>query len=206
VNDTLRTLTFRLHLRRDCGEASVNTKPTTVRWILTRVSRVCGYGAARFVPLAPTPAAREPLTVPEEATLSERIKARATVLEFVSQYVGLKPTASGAIGLCPFHDDNHLSFGINVEGSYWHCFAGCGGVGDRPADHNLGCLGTFVPAHPKLKAHLICQCRKAIVDVRNPCLDPLLPSMHISCIPFIILPVCPKLAKDDRIQIDFTQL
>jgi DNA primase len=70
---------------------------------------------------------REPLTAPEGATRSEWVKASVTVLEFVSQYVGLKPTASGAIGLCPFHDDHHLSFGINVEGSYWHCFAGCGG-------------------------------------------------------------------------------
>jgi hypothetical protein len=66
---------------------------------------------------------------PEElaGTLSERIKASVTVLEFVSQYVDLKPTASGAVGLCPFHDDHHPSFGVNTEGNYWHCFAGCGG-------------------------------------------------------------------------------
>jgi len=50
-----------------------------------------------------------------------------TVMEFVSQYVDLKPTASGAIGLYPFHDDHHPSFGVNTEGNYWHCFAGCGG-------------------------------------------------------------------------------
>jgi DNA primase len=81
------------------------------------------------VPPEPTLLVREPLTAPEGATRSEWVKASVTVLEFVSQYVGLKPTASGAIGLCPFHDDHHLSFGINVEGSYWHCFAGCGGGG-----------------------------------------------------------------------------
>jgi DNA primase len=50
-----------------------------------------------------------------------------TVLESVSQYVDLKPMASGAIGLCPFHDDHNLSFGVNAEGNYWNCFAGCGG-------------------------------------------------------------------------------
>jgi len=44
--------------------------------------------------------------------------------DFVSQ---LKPTASGAVGLCPFHDDHHLSFGVNEEGNYRHCLAGCGG-------------------------------------------------------------------------------
>jgi hypothetical protein len=59
--------------------------------------------------------------------ISERIKASVTVLEFVSQYVDLKPTASGAVGLCPFHDDHHPSFGVNAEGNYWNCFAGCGG-------------------------------------------------------------------------------
>jgi DNA primase len=59
--------------------------------------------------------------------MSEKIKASVTVLEFVSQYVDLKPTASGAIGLCPFHDDHHPSFGVNTEGNFWNCFAGCGG-------------------------------------------------------------------------------
>ena len=43
--------------------------------------------------------------LPEEltGTVSDRIKASVTVLEFVSQCVDLKPTASGAVGLCPFH-------------------------------------------------------------------------------------------------------
>jgi hypothetical protein len=79
-----------------------------------------------FVPPQPAAAVTEP---PEEltGTLSERIKASVTVLEFVSRYVDLKPTASGAVGPCPFHDDHHPSFGINTEGNYWHCFAGCGG-------------------------------------------------------------------------------
>ena len=49
----------------------------------------------------------------EYCLILERIKASVTVLEFVSQYVDLKPTASGAVGLCP--------------GNYWDCFAGCGG-------------------------------------------------------------------------------
>ena len=66
---------------------------------------------------------------PQEPTgmVSERIKASMTVLEFASQYVELRPTANGAIGLCPFHDDHHPSFGVNSEENYWHCFAGCGG-------------------------------------------------------------------------------
>jgi hypothetical protein len=59
--------------------------------------------------------------------LSERIKAEISVIDFVSEYVRLKPTSSGAIGLCPFHDDHRSSFGVNVKGNYWYCFAGCGG-------------------------------------------------------------------------------
>jgi hypothetical protein len=79
-----------------------------------------------FVPPQPAAAVTEP---PGEltGTLSERIKVGVTVLEFVSHYVDLRPTASGAVGLCPFHDDHHPSFGVNDEGNYWHCFAGCGG-------------------------------------------------------------------------------
>ena len=60
-------------------------------------------------------------------TLSERIKARTTVLEFVSQFIDLKLGGKGAVGLCPFHDDTHPSFGIHDTDNYWHCFAGCGG-------------------------------------------------------------------------------
>jgi hypothetical protein len=79
-----------------------------------------------FVPPRPAAVTEEP---PEEltGTLSERIKASVTVLEFVSQHVDLKPAASGAVGLCPFHDDHHPSFGVSDEGNYWRCFAGCGG-------------------------------------------------------------------------------
>jgi hypothetical protein len=68
----------------------------------------------------------KPLEEPE-VTVSERIEASVTVLEFVSQYVGLKRTGSGGLGLCPFHDDHNPSLGVNDEGNYWHCFAGCGG-------------------------------------------------------------------------------
>jgi DNA primase len=50
-----------------------------------------------------------------------------TVLEFVGRYVDLKPIKNGAIGRCSFHDDHRPSFGVNAEGNYWHCFAGCGG-------------------------------------------------------------------------------
>jgi len=55
-----------------------------------------------------------------------QIKSRIPVLDFVSQYVDLKPVSSGAIGLCPFHDDHKPSFSVNEKENYWKCFAGCG--------------------------------------------------------------------------------
>jgi hypothetical protein len=69
----------------------------------------------------------DPISYHEKSPLSEKIKSQITALDFISRYVELKPTASGAIGRCPFHDDHHPSFGVNVEKNYWHCFAGCGG-------------------------------------------------------------------------------
>jgi hypothetical protein len=76
----------------------------------------------------PSPSQKALPNRPGETTgpLSERIKSKVTALEFISQYVDLKPTESGAVGLCPFHDDHHPSFGVNDKENYWHCFAGCG--------------------------------------------------------------------------------
>jgi hypothetical protein len=59
--------------------------------------------------------------------LVARIKNQIRVLNFVSRYVDLKPVGSGAVGLCPFHDDKHASFSVNDHDNYWKCFAGCGG-------------------------------------------------------------------------------
>lgn len=64
------------------------------------------------------------LCPPTQNTLSERIKARISVLEFVSRYVELDARYAG---FCPFHDDQKKSFSVNAEGNYWRCFAGCKG-------------------------------------------------------------------------------
>jgi len=57
----------------------------------------------------------------------ERIKNAVSLIDFLSGFMELRPIASGAIGHCPFHEDQNPSFGVNQEGNYWHCFAGCGG-------------------------------------------------------------------------------
>ena len=66
----------------------------------------------------------------EIAPLRERYQEtddNSDVFAYVSQFVELKPTKSGGVGHCPFHDDEHASFSVNRSGNYWHCFAGCGG-------------------------------------------------------------------------------
>jgi len=64
------------------------------------------------------------LTAIGEPILSERIKAAVPVRQFVLRYVELTPSGRGH---CPFHTDEHASFGVNDEENYWSCFAGCGG-------------------------------------------------------------------------------
>lgn len=57
-------------------------------------------------------------------TLSEALKATIGVYDFVRGFVDLDERG---VGLCPFHDDHAQSFGVNKDGNFWHCFAGCGG-------------------------------------------------------------------------------
>ena len=72
-----------------------------------------------------------PIPVPVTGKASEapwdRIKAAVSVVDFVSRYVTLKRVGRAYLGRCPFHDDQHPSFGVNVRDNYWNCFAGCGG-------------------------------------------------------------------------------
>ena len=60
-------------------------------------------------------------------TVSEKIKAAVPVQDFLRNYIDMTSNSSGAMGLCPFHDDHRPSLGVNDERNYWHCFAGCGG-------------------------------------------------------------------------------
>jgi hypothetical protein len=80
----------------------------------------------------------DPKTVPMDIVLdyqkdpgkkyvnSIKTKKERDLVKFVSKFIELKETKGGAVGLCPFHEDDKPSFGVNKEGNYWHCFAGCG--------------------------------------------------------------------------------
>ncbi len=46
----------------------------------------------------------------------------------ISHWTKAEKAESGCVSFFSlFHDDHHASFGVNDEGNYWHCFAGCGG-------------------------------------------------------------------------------
>lgn len=77
--------------------------------------------------VAPELVAKHQFQEPRKEYLISRLARDIPIAEFIGQYVTLQPVASGFVGLCPFHRDKVPSFGINVPGNYWHCFAGCGG-------------------------------------------------------------------------------
>jgi DNA primase len=51
------------------------------------------------------------------------IRARASVVEVVSDYVTLKKVGRNHIGLCPFHGEKTPSFTVNDEKGIFHCFS-----------------------------------------------------------------------------------
>ncbi len=55
----------------------------------------------------------------------EELKARAPIVNIISQKVRLKPAGSGRYrGLCPFHEEKTPSFNVDETKGFFHCF-GC---------------------------------------------------------------------------------
>jgi len=76
--------------------------------------------------VAPSPTFEKVKEVAGEK-LSDRLVARVSVFDFISQFVHLD---SRGMGYCPFHQDEHKSFQVNIQKNYWNCYAtgsGCGG-------------------------------------------------------------------------------
>ena len=65
--------------------------------------------------------------IPDEKV--REVRARATILDVVSDYVNLKKTGSNFLGLCPLHGEKTPSFSVNPAKEIFHCF-GCGAGGD----------------------------------------------------------------------------
>jgi DNA primase len=59
----------------------------------------------------------------------QQIKARAEVLDVVSEVVQLKQRGRNYFGLCPFHEEKTPSFSVNPALGIFHCF-GCGKGGN----------------------------------------------------------------------------
>lgn len=59
----------------------------------------------------------------------EEIRAAADIVEVVGDYVKLKRSGSGFIGLCPYHNEKTPSFHVSPRLGIFKCF-GCGESGD----------------------------------------------------------------------------
>jgi DNA primase len=65
--------------------------------------------------------------IPDEKV--REVRARATIVDVVSEYVSLKKSGTNFLGLCPFHSEKTPSFNVNPTKEIFHCF-GCGVGGD----------------------------------------------------------------------------
>ncbi len=74
-----------------------------------------------------------------ESTI-EQIKARADILDVVSEVVTLKRRGANYFGLCPFHDDHKPSMSVSPSKGIYRCFS-CG---------NSGNVITFVMEYDKI--------------------------------------------------------
>lgn len=63
-------------------------------------------------------------------SVSDEIKQRIDIVDFVSRYTPLRKTGTSYKGLCPFHDERTPSFVVFPHTGTWHCFGACATGGD----------------------------------------------------------------------------
>lgn len=59
----------------------------------------------------------------------EEVKRRLNIIDLIQNYVSLKKSGKGYVGLCPFHDDSNPSMHVSEDKGLFHCFS-CGAGGD----------------------------------------------------------------------------
>lgn len=89
--------------------------------------------APRFVPKTSSSDSRERTTSPKPGIVGrekiERIKNDNPIVQVIGRYVGLRPSGSNLVGLCPFHEEQVPSFTVYPNSGKFHCY-GCGKHGD----------------------------------------------------------------------------
>ena len=63
-------------------------------------------------------------------SVSDEIKQRIDIVEFISRYTQLKKAGATYKGICPFHSERTPSFVVYPNSGTWHCFGSCGTGGD----------------------------------------------------------------------------
>ncbi len=63
-------------------------------------------------------------------SVSDDIKQRIDIVEFISRYTQLKKAGATYKGTCPFHSERTPSFVVYPQSGTWHCFGSCGTGGD----------------------------------------------------------------------------
>jgi len=63
-------------------------------------------------------------------SVTDEIKARLDIVNFIQESVPLKKAGRTYKGLCPFHSEKTPSFIVFPESQTWHCFGACGEGGD----------------------------------------------------------------------------
>src|SRR5258708_10018720 len=63
-------------------------------------------------------------------SVTDEIKARLDIVNFLSQYIQLKKAGRNFTGLCPFHAEKTPSFVVFPDSQNWRCFGACGEGGD----------------------------------------------------------------------------